>query len=104
MVALAKTDPAVAARLDLFEHRVPEELFNYATDPDALQNLIADPAHRAPRVALIAQLDAWMVQTRDPMLSVFRARHDPAAREAYMQAVVPQADERNGAKPKRAGK
>jgi hypothetical protein len=45
-----------------------------------------------------------MVQTRDPMLSVFRARHDPAAREAYMQAVVPQADERNGAKPKRAGK
>jgi len=104
MVALAKTDPAVAARLDLFEHRVPEELFNYATDPDALQNLVADPAHRAPRDALIATLDAWMVQTRDPMLSVFRARRDPAAREAYMKAVVAEADERKAAKQKGAGK
>jgi N-sulfoglucosamine sulfohydrolase len=104
MVALAKTDPAVAARLDLFEHRVPEELFNYAIDPDALQNLIAHPAHRAPRDALIAQLDAWMVQTRDPIISVFRARHDPAAREAYMKAVVAEADERKGAKQKGAGK
>ncbi|NBQ58591.1 MAG: heparan N-sulfatase, partial [Opitutaceae bacterium] len=104
IVALAKTDPAVAARLDLFEHRVPEELFNYATDPDALQNLVADPAHRAPRDTLIAKLDAWMVQTRDPMISVFRARHDLAAREAYMKAVVVEADERNRAKPKRADK
>ena len=104
MVALAKTDHAVAARLDLFEHRVPEELFNYAIDPDALKNLVADPAHRGPRDALIATLDAWMVQTRDPMLSVFRARHDPAAREAYMEAVVAEAAERNGTKKNKNGK
>jgi N-sulfoglucosamine sulfohydrolase len=72
MQALAKTDPAVAARLDLFEHRVPEELYHYAADPDARQNLIASPAHRAERDALIALLEAWMVRTRDPMLAVFR--------------------------------
>jgi hypothetical protein len=45
-----------------------------------------------------------MVQTRDPIISVFRARHDPAAREAYMKAVVAEADERKGAKQKGAGK
>jgi hypothetical protein len=65
---------------------------------------MTDPAHRAPRDALIATLDAWMVQTRDPMLSVFRARHDLAAREAYMKAVVAEADERKAAKQKGAGK
>ena len=38
------------------------------------------------------------------MLSVFRARRDPAAREAYMKAVVAEADERKAAKQKGAGK
>jgi N-sulfoglucosamine sulfohydrolase len=104
MVALAKTDPAVAARLDLFEHRVPEELYNYAADPAALHNLIALPAHRAQRDALTARLEAWMVATRDPMLAVFRARHDPAAREAYMKSVTAEAAERNATTPRGAGK
>ena len=45
-----------------------------------------------------------MVKTRDPMLSVFRARHDPAAREAYMKAGVAEADERNGTRKNRGGK
>jgi len=104
MVALAKTDPAVAARLDLFEHRVPEELYNYAADPAALHNLIALPAHRAQRDALTARLEAWMVATRDPMLAVFRARHDPAAREAYMKSVTAEAAERNATTKRGAGK
>src|SRR6185503_5086498 len=41
--ALARTDPKVAARLKLFDCRVPEEMFNYEKDPDALDNLIAKP-------------------------------------------------------------
>jgi N-sulfoglucosamine sulfohydrolase len=103
MQALAKTDPAVAARLELFDHRVPEELYNYAIDPDALENLIARPEHRAARDRLTAQLEAWMVRTRDPMLAVFRARHDPAARAAYMARVEAEAASRKATSP-RAGK
>ncbi len=84
MQALAKTDPKMAARLDLFDHRVPEELYNYATDADALANLINQPAHRAQQDRLTKALEAWMVKTGDPMLDVFRQRQDAQVREAYM--------------------
>lgn len=103
MQALAKTDPKVAARLALFDRRVPEECFNYAADADALENLIDRPEFRSQRDALLRQLEAWMVRTRDPMLAVFRARHDPQAREAYMAAVEAEAAARKAAGPK-AGK
>jgi N-sulfoglucosamine sulfohydrolase len=104
MQALAKTDPKVAARLALFDRRVPEEFFNYADDADALDNLIGRPEFRTPSDALLQQLEAWMVRTRDPMLEVFRARRDPAAREAYMAAVEAEAAGRKAARPKRGGK
>jgi N-sulfoglucosamine sulfohydrolase len=104
MQALAKSDPQVAARLDLFEHRVPEELYHYASDPDALRNLIANPTHRAERDRLIGLLEAWMVRTRDPMLAVFRQRDNPAAREAYQQAVEKEAADRKAGTNKKAGK
>jgi N-sulfoglucosamine sulfohydrolase len=97
MQALAKTDPTVAERLKFFDCRVPEELYNYSTDADALENLIAKPEYRAQREQLTKQLEAWMVQTKDPMLDVFRHRDDPKAREAYMKQVEAEAAERNGA-------
>jgi N-sulfoglucosamine sulfohydrolase len=101
MQALATTDPKVAARLDLFEHRVPEELYNYAADPDALDNLIKQPAHRAQRDRLIALLDAWMVRTKDPILSVFRQRDNLSVREAYMVQMQKEADSHK--EPRRQG-
>jgi N-sulfoglucosamine sulfohydrolase len=106
MVALAPQNPALAARLDLFDHRVPEELYHYTSDPDALTNLIASPAHRAERDRLIAQLEAWMVRTRDPMLPVFRQRSDATVREAYQKSVEQEAASRNATKTKKgkAGK
>lgn len=99
--ALAKTDPKMAERLKFFDCRVPEELYNYARDEDALQNLIASPQHRAERDRLIKLLDAWMVKTNDPMLNVFRNRADATARETYMREVEAEAAERNGSKAKR---
>ena len=105
MQALAKSDENVAERLKLFDHRVPEELYNYARDEDALENLIARPEHRAERDRLTGLLEAWMVRTKDPMLEVFVARHDPKAREAYMKEVEAEAAERNAAgERKRKGK
>ncbi|MSU49779.1 MAG: heparan N-sulfatase [Opitutus sp.] len=102
MQALAKTDPPAAERLKLFDCRVPEELFNYSKDADALDNLIARPEYRAERDRLTRMLEAWMVQTRDPMLEVFRGRQDPKVREAYMKAVEREAAERNGQKQGKA--
>jgi N-sulfoglucosamine sulfohydrolase len=100
MQALAKTDATVAERLKLFDRRVPEELYNYASDADALQNLINRPEHKAQRDKLTSLLDSWMVQTKDPMLAVFRGRADPKIRERYMKEVEAEAAARNGTKQK----
>lgn len=87
MKLLAKADSRVAARLDLFEHRVPEELYRYSSDPDALENLVEQPELHVERDRLIQALEAWMVKTHDPLLEVFRNRQDASVREAYMARV-----------------
>lgn len=38
----AASDEAIAARVDLFVHRVPEEFYDHAGDPDALRNRVGD--------------------------------------------------------------
>jgi N-sulfoglucosamine sulfohydrolase len=100
MQALAKTDTAVAERLKLFDRRVPEELYNYASDADALRNLINRVEFKTQRDKLTGLLEAWMVKTNDPMLSVFRGRADPKIRERYMKEVESEAAARNSTKQK----
>jgi N-sulfoglucosamine sulfohydrolase len=100
MQALAQTDPKMKARLTFFDRRVPEELYNYATDADALENLIARPEYKAQRDRLTSMLEAWMIKTRDPMLDVFRGRADAKIRERYMKQVEAEAADRNGTKQK----
>ncbi|MEX2026141.1 MAG: sulfatase/phosphatase domain-containing protein, partial [Pirellulaceae bacterium] len=91
---LAATDPALAARHELYQFRVVEELYDVENDPDCLKNLIDDPAYAGQRDELRRDLEAWMVQTDDPMLAVFRRRDDAAFREAYVQAQERESDER----------
>ena len=74
MTALASSDKKLAARLDLYKHRVPEELYDVANDPDCLHNLIAHSKHQAALPALQAELEAWMKRTKDPILEVFQKR------------------------------
>ncbi len=83
MKQLAKTDPAIAARLDLIDHRVLEELYDIERDPDALVNLIDDPAHADELATLRAALEGWMAETGDPTLGVFRERDNAEARAAF---------------------
>jgi N-sulfoglucosamine sulfohydrolase len=107
MKALAPSHPEIAARLDLFEHRVPEELYHYAVDPDARTNLINSGEHEAARKQLTAALEAWMVRTHDPMLDVFRGRADSAVREAFQLQVEKEAADRGkrkGGDKKKGGK
>ncbi len=85
MKALAATDRGIAARLELFDHRVVEEYYDVAHDPDCLVNLIADPARRDEVARARASLESWMERTKDPLLDVFRHRDDPAALAAFMK-------------------
>jgi len=101
MVALANTDKRLAARLQIYKHRVPEELFDVAKDPDCLVNLIHHPKHQAELKKLCATLDAWMVRSKDPMLEVFRKRDDADFREAYVQKLEKESAERRGNKRKK---
>jgi N-sulfoglucosamine sulfohydrolase len=94
MNELAASDPAIAKRLDLFEHRVVEELYDVEQDPDCVTNLIDDPKHAKGLAELRKTLDAWMVKTADPMVDVFRERDSAEAREFYMAAVEKEAAER----------
>jgi N-sulfoglucosamine sulfohydrolase len=94
MTRLAASDPKVAERLDLFDHRVVEELYNVEEDPDCLDNLIDDPVHANDLTKLQKTLDTWMEQTEDPMLLVYRERGDPEARESYMRFVEKEASKR----------
>jgi len=71
MVAAAKNDPRIAARVDLFRYRVPEELYDFDRDPDALTNLARHPAHEADLGRMRVALRAWMRRTGDPMISKF---------------------------------
>ena len=94
LVALAKQDKRLAKRLDLYKHRVPEELYDVANDPDCLHNLIAESSHQAALPGLRFELEGWMKRTKDPMLQVFQKRDDTAYREAYVQKEEKEALER----------
>ena len=63
----ASTDPQIAARAALFEKRVPEELYDFAADPDGLVNLANDPRHKAKLAEMRRRLAADLGALRDPL-------------------------------------
>ena len=74
MIAAAKTDPKIAARVKHFLYRTPEELYDYENDPAALHNLIDDPKYREQVKKYRGQMRAHMKATGDPVLQAFEAR------------------------------
>ncbi|MDG1897809.1 MAG: sulfatase [Fuerstiella sp.] len=79
MQAAAKTDPDIAARINLFRYRVSEEFYDLKNDPDCLHNLIDRPDLQPSIQLLQAQLVAHMTRTNDPMLPAFENREDREA-------------------------
>ena len=100
MVKVAQTDEAIAARLKLFQHGVPEEFYDYEKDPDALHNLIDDPAYADELAEHRAAMRDFMKQSNDPMLAVFDKRDDAQAVSAYVDRVQAESDARRKAKLK----
>ena len=101
MVDLASSSKSLSARLDLYKHRVPEELYDVEKDPDCRINLINQPKHENELKELRAKLDAWMVRSKDPMLEAFRKRENAGFVEAYVQKLEKESSARRGNKPKR---
>lgn len=98
MAELATTDEWIAARHDLYQHRVVEELYDIEKDPNCLSNLIDASDHQEELARLRSELDSWMVRTGDHILDVFRHRDDPEVRENYVVEKEKEADARRKAK------
>jgi N-sulfoglucosamine sulfohydrolase len=78
MKAAAEIDPEIAARVELFLYRAPEELYDFESDPHALVNLIDSPAHQSDVRAMRGKLAEWMNNTGDPIRAEYRAFVDAA--------------------------
>ncbi|MHC4172066.1 MAG: sulfatase family protein [Planctomycetota bacterium] len=72
MKRAAKTNPDIAARIQLFLYRVPEELYDFKNDPDALHNLANAPMYQQQLAGMRQELLAWMERTEDPLSSGYR--------------------------------
>jgi len=57
---------------------VPEELYDYQNDPDALHNLAGDPDYHQILNDRRARLLAHMEQTGDPQLDRYREQIKPS--------------------------
>ena len=72
MVKAAETDTEIAKRVELFRRRVKEEFYDLKNDPDALKNLIDDPAYSQK-----------INEFRERMIQAMKQYNDPAY-EAYL--------------------
>ncbi len=61
----AKTDPAAARLVEIYQRRPAEEFYDLQTDPWELKNLADDPAEAERKASLRKELDAWMAQQGD---------------------------------------
>jgi len=72
MKEAAKTDPAIAARVDFIKNRIREEFYDLREDPWCLRNLIDGPEHAGRIVEMRAMVENQMAVTGDPLLAKFR--------------------------------
>lgn len=84
MAEAAKTSPDIAARIDLFRMRVPEEFYDLKNDPNCLNNLIGHTDYRKQIRDYRQRLETWMKQTGDPMLIALQNKDDRAKVDAAM--------------------
>ena len=100
MQALAKENPEIAARLELFDHRVVEEFYDVKNDPDCLVNLIDNPRYQQFLIDHREMMNTFMKESNDPMLEVFLNRNDSEARKAFMERENAESDSRRAKKRK----
>ncbi|EMI21580.1 heparan N-sulfatase [Rhodopirellula maiorica SM1] len=84
MVRRAKKESAIAARLELFDHRVLEELYDVQNAPDCMVNLIDSPAMQNTVESLRNQLTTSLARMDDSVAVVLQSHPDAAIRDAFM--------------------
>ena len=100
MQELAPTSEMMQKRLDLFNHRVVEELYDVQKDPDCLTNLVKSKDHQNILQEMQTQLKTWMHETGDHAIVAFEGRTDPAIRRAYVDQVQKETDDRRAERRK----
>lgn len=98
MLKLAPENEEIAARLEFFQHSVPEEFYDYENDPDALHNLIDEPDYQDQLNRHRAAMYSRMKNSNDPLLEVFENRDDPKFVSDYVDRVQAESDERRKSK------
>ncbi len=63
----AGKDEAAKAKVERYQIRPAEELYDTGSDPWEMANLANDPAHAGKLAALRARLDAWLTDTGDTL-------------------------------------
>jgi len=94
MKELALSDETIAGRLEVFDHRVIEELYDVRSDADCRTNLVGSEPHRAALREHRRMLERYMEESGDHALVAFQNRTDPAVVSAYMERVSAEAAER----------
>lgn len=85
LVKRALSEPKIAARLDLFDHRVLQELYDVANDPNCLVNLVDDNQSQALASQLRQQLVQALTDMNDPVAPLLADVRNRNLREAYMR-------------------
>ncbi|MEM9644941.1 MAG: sulfatase/phosphatase domain-containing protein, partial [Planctomycetota bacterium] len=106
MRALAPDDPQIASRLDLFDHRVVEELYDVQSDPDCLVNRIDDADAKAALNQWRRRLADELSRVGDPVAPLLQRVDDVGLRDRYMEAEDQRSEahrkKRNAAKKKKS--
>ena len=61
--------------MNFYKYRTPEELYDYKNDPDALHNLIDDPAYTQEIKKLRKRMLKLMIEYKDPAYETYRDRN-----------------------------
>jgi N-sulfoglucosamine sulfohydrolase len=84
MVKAAESNHEIAKRVELFRHRVKEEFYDLKNDPDALKNLIDDPAYSNKINEFRERMLQAMKQYNDPAYEAYRNRNEEGRIKAFM--------------------
>ena len=72
MVNEAKNNDLVAARVQMYDYRSKEELYDLRKDPDALENLIDKPKYQKTVNHYRHRMLSYMESTKDEIVLQYR--------------------------------
>ncbi len=102
MVKRAAEEADIAARLQLFDHRVVEEFYAVSNDPDCQENLHGYTEHRERIGQMRRKLAESLAAMNDPVAPLLADVQDVAKRKAYMEREDARTNARRRARQQRA--